>query len=141
MRRIFAGSVALLGLAGVCAPVPAHACLHVVEFTKDDAIADVDRADRLLTRGEARDAYRVARRARRELEQDAGDRATAALITRARRITALAVVRLDGDAPITSREARRGITRGRHDRALRWALEELRTAAMMPSADLRAQLH
>lgn len=108
---------------------PARACIEVVVFTVDKASQDIARADRALEQGRALVAYRIAHRTRRELAQHARtapDPNTDRLIARALRITAVAVVRLDGNTPITARAARRGVVRGRQDRSLRWALGQLR---------------
>jgi hypothetical protein len=108
---------------------PAHACIEVVVFTVDKASQDIARADRALEQGRPVVAYRVAHRTRRELEahrRTERDPNADRLIARALRITAVAVVRLDGQTPITSRAARRGVVRGRQDRSLRWALGQLR---------------
>lgn len=143
MRWSLVGGLAVASSLALGSPSPGHACLHVVEFTKDDAVAEVARADRMVSQGRPLVAYRAARRARRQLERDLRenerDRATLALIERARTITALAVVRLDGWTPASRRSARRYNVQGRAERSLTWALGELRTRAAADPANLRAR--
>lgn len=141
-------SLAVFGVVVTCAlgaPAPSQACLHVIEFTKHDAVAAVARADRLLARGDARRAYRVARRARRRLERDqrqnGRDADTRRVLERARHLTAIAVVRLDGHTPVSHRTARRHVMRGRSQRSLAWAREQLRARAESNPGDLSAQVH
>lgn len=144
MKRSTFGGLALALALALGSPSPSEACLHVVEFSKDDAVAEVARADRLLARGRPDTAYRAARRARRRLErhlrEEGRDPAVAALVERARTITAVAVVRLDGHTPISRRTARRHVLHGRAQRSLSWALEHLRARAEADRGDLRAQV-
>lgn len=147
-RTLFAGSATLFGLVlGLALGIPSssEACLHVVTMSKDDAVAEVARADRLLARGRPRTAYRAARRGRRRLEQqmrrDGRDPATVAVVERARTITAVAVVRLDGHTPISHRTARRHVVRGRAQRSLSWALTHLRARAEAQPSDVVARVH
>ncbi len=144
MKKILIGAAAAtLGLA-LGAPAPSRACLHVIELSKDDAVAAVARAERLLNVGRPADAYRAARTGRRRLERhvrEVGRDASAqAAIARARTITAVAVVRLDGRTPVSYRVARRHVVRGREQRSLSWAREQLRALAAERPGDLRAQV-
>ncbi|MBW2462889.1 MAG: hypothetical protein JRH11_14650 [Deltaproteobacteria bacterium] len=143
MDRLIAGVVAGALSLALSAPMPTAACMHVIEFTKEDAVRTVARAERSLIRGDAVVAYRASRRARHEFERSVRDegpsRQTESLIARARRITAVAVVRLDGWTPITRRDARRTIVRGREVRSLAWAAGQLRTYAEENPSDLRAR--
>ncbi|MGE0789655.1 MAG: hypothetical protein AB7S26_28540 [Sandaracinaceae bacterium] len=125
--------------------LPSHgsACLHVVEFTKDDAVAAVARADRLVGEGRAREAYRVALRARHRLEEHMRsvrrDSSTTAVIRRAQLVSAVAIVRLGGHTPVSYRTARRHVMRGRSERSLEWALERLQERAREAPSDLRVR--
>lgn len=145
MNRWSLCALAAVVSAALWVPSSSEACLHAIALSKDDAVAAVARADRLLARGQPMSAYRVSRSARRQLEQlareDGRDPATSALVARARTITAIAVVRLDGRTPIAHRTARRHVTRGRAQRSLAWALEQLRARAAEDPRDLRARLH
>lgn len=146
MTRSMGGWLAAATLTcALAAPPPANACMHVIELTKEDAIAGVARAERLLANGRPVVAYRLARRSRQRLErhirQEGSAPATVALVERARSITALAVVRLDGRTPISARTARRHVVRGRAQRSLAWAHEQLASRAAAAPDDLRAQAH
>ena len=145
MKSSYGAGIGLLAALALCMPTSSEACIHVVAFTKDDAVAAVARADRLLAQGRPATAYNVSRRARHRLEQhlrqSPRDAVTRALVERARRITALAVVRLDGNSPISARAARRGVVRGRQARSLGWALEQLRERAEAYPDDVRTRVH
>ncbi len=146
MQRVLLGSAALIVAVSWGAPAPAGACGHaMMEVVEHDPITDVDRAERLLSLGQAVQAFRVARRARLELERElrsgSRDATTVRVHDRAKRVIAIAVVRLDGRAPLGARETRRTIARGREMRALRWALGHLRAVARADPNDLRAQVH
>jgi len=143
MNRWIAGIVAGVLSLALLAPTPTEACVQIVEFTKKDAVWTVARSERMLIRGDAVGAYRASRRARHEFErsvrEEGPSRQTESLIARARRITAVSVVRLDGWTPITRRDARRTIVRGREVRSLAWAAGQLRTYAEENPSDLRAR--
>ncbi|MFK7991624.1 MAG: hypothetical protein AB8I08_36745 [Sandaracinaceae bacterium] len=145
MKRATLTALAAMVTLGLGMPSTSEACMHIVEFSKDDAVAAVAQADRMLSEGRATRAYQAARRARRRLERhmraNGRDAATEAVVARARRITALAAVRLDGYTPVSARTARRHVLRGRAERSLRWARERLRTRAEARPEDLRAQMH
>lgn len=144
-RMSLTATVAAMVSLGLGVPSSGDACWHVVEFSRDDAVATVARAERMLAEGRANRAYRAARRARRQLERDmrthGRDAPTEAVVARARRITALAAVRLDGNTPVSYRTARRHVMRGRAERSIRWASQRLRERAEARPEDLRAQMH
>lgn len=145
MNRFLVASIAAAVSLALWAPSPSEACMHIVEFTKLDAVAAVSRAERWLARGQPVQAYQTARRARRELERELAangrDRNVETLIERSRRITAVAVVRLNGHTPVSRRVGRTHVTRGREGRSLAVAHERLRSHALANPEDLRAQAH
>lgn len=122
---------------------PAEACGHIVEMAVDTGADKVARADRLLESGQPARAYQIARAARRTLEREQREegpsRRAGHLITRSRWITALAVVRLGGNVPISRRAARRGVVRGRQGRSLQWALGHLQAIEAERPGDLRVR--
>lgn len=145
MSRTSAMALSSVLCVGLLCPASSEACMHVMTFDKDDAVAAVARADRQLSEGLAISAYRTARQARRQLERHAraegADASSRALIERAGRITAVAVVRLDGRTPLDYRTARRHVVRGREQRSLGWALQRLRAFSDEHPDDLRARVH
>jgi hypothetical protein len=112
-------------LAAVSAvEVEAHACHNGVAYDTDRDVRAVDRAERLLVRGDAADAMRVASQAMQRMRRFA-PRSSVERISRAQRVIAVAVVRLEGRADLNRYRAVEYTTEPQRIRNLEWARDLL----------------
>jgi hypothetical protein len=104
--------------------VECHACHNGVAYDLDRDVRAVDRAERLLVRGDPADAMRVAHGAMQRMRRFA-PRSSVERIARAQRVIAVAVVRLEGRADLNRYRAVEYTTEPQRIRNLEWARDLL----------------
>jgi hypothetical protein len=111
-------------VAVTAAEAECHACHNGVAYDLDRDVRAVDRAERLLVRGDADQAMRVAHgamsRMRRFAPRTSGER-----VERAQRVIAVAVVRLSGRVDLQRHRAVEYTTEPQRVRNLEWARDLL----------------
>jgi hypothetical protein len=130
MVRVLCAALMVSGfVAG--APAPSEACVNEVELSTDQRAELLARAESDLARGRLASALENATEAGRELRGQDDDEA--GLVSRAERVRAIAVVRLDGPVDATHTRVRRSIDQETRRQNLAWAARVLGPRNELPA--------